>query len=99
MTHFTKNNKMLPPTLASKMLVFNNVGICPSPKLKLLEVVLDQKLKYYEHIGIVVKRGIATVLTLKYLKNLRSGTARHLYNRTITLVSDYILVIWASNTS
>lgn len=99
MTHFTRNNKMLQPTSASNMLVLNGVGICPSPKLKLLGVVLDQKLKYHEHVGIAVKRDMATVLALKRLKNLRPETARRLYNSTVTPVTDYTSVIWAPNTS
>lgn len=34
------------------MLVFNDINIYPSLKLKLLRVVLNQKLKYYKHIDI-----------------------------------------------
>lgn len=55
-THFSKNNKILQPTLASKMPILNDINIYPSLKLKLLRVVLNQKLKYYKHIGISLNK-------------------------------------------
>lgn len=99
MTHFTRNKNAIESTAASKSLIFNGVCIQPSPNLKLLGVVLDQKLKYQEHIGNAVKRGIAAVLALKRLRNLRPETARRLYSSTVTPVTDYASVIWAPNTS
>ena len=99
MTHFTLNKKALQSTMALKSLTLNGVCIHPSPKLKLLGVVLDQKLKYHEHIGNAVKRGIAAVLALKRLRNLRPETARRLYSSTVTPVTDYASVIWAPNAS
>lgn len=64
MNHFTGNKKAIESTAASKLLKLNGVCIHPSPNLRLLGVVLDQKLKYQEHIGNAVKRGIAAVLAL-----------------------------------
>lgn len=99
MTHFTQSKKALQSPMASKALFLNGVCIHPSPQLKLLGVVLDQKLKYHEHVGSAVKRGTAAVLALKRLRNLRPEIARRLYNSTVTPVTDYALVIWAPNAS
>ena len=99
MTHFTQSKKVLQSPMASKTLVLHSVCIHPSPKLKLLGVVLNQKLKYHDHIGNAVKRGVSAVLALKRLKNLRPETARRLYNSTVTPVTDYASVIWAPNAS
>lgn len=99
MTHFTRNKKAIESTAATKSLKLNGACIQPSPNLKLLGVVLDQKLKYQEHIGNEVKRGIDAVLALKRLRNLRPETARQLYNSIVTPVTDYASVIWAPNTS
>lgn len=83
MTHFTRNNKIFQPISSFKTLMLNGIAICPSPKLKLLGVILDQKLKFHKHIGSAVKREMTTVLALKRLKNLRPETARRLYNSTV----------------
>ena len=99
MTHFTRNKKALQSISAAKTLTLNGARIHPSPTLKLLVVVLDQKLKYHEHIGNVVKRGVVAVLALKRLRNLRPETARRLYISTVTPVVDYASVIWAPNAS
>lgn len=99
MTHFTRNKKAIEATAASKSLILNGVCIHPSPNLKLLGVILDQKLKYHEHIGNAVKRGIAAVLALKRFRNLRPETARRLYSSTVTPVTDYASAIWAPNAS
>ncbi len=84
---------------AAKTLTLNGASIHPSPTLKLLGVVLDQKLKYHEHIGNAVKRGVVAVLALKRPRNLRPETARRLYISTVTPVVDYASVIWAPNAS
>ena len=79
--------------MASKALFLNGVCTHPSPKLKPLGMVLDQKLKYHEHVGTAVKHSTTVVLALKLLRNLRSKIARRLYNSTITPVTDYASVI------
>lgn len=99
MIHFIRSKKARQSTMASKTHILNGICIHPSPTLKLLGVVLDQKLKYHEHISNAVKPGIATVLALKRRRNLGPETARRLYNSTVTPVTDYASVIWAPNAS
>ncbi len=84
MTHFIRNKKMLQTTLTSTTIIL---------------IVLDQKLKHHEPIGIAVKRGVAAVLTLKCFKNFRFETARRLNKKTVTPVKNYTSVIWAPNAS
>ena len=97
MTHFTRNKKKLLAPGEDSSLTLNGTGIKPSPRLKLLGVVLDQRLRYREHIGNVAKKGVLATLALKRLRNLRPETVRRLYNSTVVPVIDYASVIWAPN--
>ena len=99
MTHFTRNKKRLSAPGGEKSLVLNGVAIQPSPQLKLLGVVLDQRLQYQEHISLAAKKGLLATLALKRLKNLRPETVRRLYISTVIPVTDYASVIWAPNAS
>lgn len=99
MTHFTRNAKRTSAAGAAKALVLNGASISPSSKLKLLGVILDQKLKYHDHIRNASKQGGTTVLALKRLKNLRPEKAKQLYNSTVMPVTDYASVIWSPNAS
>ncbi len=98
-THFTRNKKRLSVSGSEKSLVLNGVSIQPSSRLKLLGVLLDQRLQYQEHISKAAKKGLLATLALKRLKNLRPETVKRLYNSTVIPVTDYASVIWALNAS
>lgn len=99
MTHFTRNKRKLLAQGGDSSLTLNRTAIKPSPRLKLLGVVLDQRLQYQEHIGNVAKKGGLATLALKRLRNLRPETVRRLYNSTVIPVTVYASVIWAPNAS
>ena len=99
MTNFIRNKKRSSAPREKKGLVLNGVAIRPSPRLKLLGVVLDQRLQYQEHISKAAKKGHLATLTLQQLKNLRPETVKRLYNRTVIPITDYVSVIWAPNAS
>ncbi len=99
MTHFTRNKKRLSAPGGEKSLVLKGVAIQPSPRLKLLGVVLNQHLQYQEHISKAAKKGLLATLALKRLKNLRPETVKRFYNSTVIPVTDYTSVIWAPNAS
>lgn len=93
MTHFTRNKKRLLAQGRDSSLTLNGTAIKSSPRLKLLGVVLDQRLQYQEHIGNVAKKGVLATLALRRLRNLRPETVRKLYNSTVVPVTDYASVI------
>lgn len=99
MTHFTRNKKKLFAPGRDLSLALNGAAIKPSFRLKLLWVVLDQRLQYQEHISKAAKKGVLATLALKRLKNLRPKTVKRLYNSTVAPVTDYASVIWAPNAS
>lgn len=99
MTHFTRNKKKLLTQGRDSSLTLNGTAIKPSLRLKLLGVVLDQRLQYQEHIGNVAKKGVLATLALKRLRNLRPEMVKRLYISTVIPVTDYASVIWAPNAS
>ena len=99
MTNFTRNKKRLSAPGGENSLALNGVAIQPSPRLKLLGVLLDQRLQYQEHISKAAKKGLLATLALQRLKNLRPETVKRLYNSTVILVTDYASVIWTPNAS
>ena len=56
MTYFTWKKKRLSAPGGEKSLVLKGVVIQPSPRLKLLGVVLDQRLQYQEHMSKAAKK-------------------------------------------
>lgn len=80
-----------------KSLLLNNIAIHLFIRLKLLGVILDQRLQYQEHISKLAKKGLLATLVLKWLKNLRFEMVTRLYNSIVVPITDYILVIWAPN--
>lgn len=56
-THFTRNKRKRSAKEGDSSLTLNGIAIKPSPRLKLLGVVLDQRLQYQEHWQCCQKRG------------------------------------------
>ncbi len=73
----------------------NGLVISAQPGIKILGVILDQELRYKDHVANAVKRGMKAALALKLLRNLKPETARKLFNATMVPVLDYAAVIWA----
>ena len=69
--------------------------ILDSPHVKILGVVMDQRLKYDIHAARVAKRGLRAVLALKRLRRLRPSTSRQLFNSVVILTVDYTSPIWS----
>lgn len=65
MTYFTRNKKKLLIPGKSLTLTLNGAAILATLRLKLLGVVLDQRLQYQEQIGNVVKKGVLATLALR----------------------------------
>lgn len=99
MTYFTRNKKRLSVQGRDVSLVLNRLAIKLSSRLKLLGVVLNQRLQYQEHISKAAKKGILATLALKRLKNPRPKMVKRLYNSTVVPVTDYVSVIWTPNAS
>lgn len=64
------------------------------PKIKILGVILDQSLKYREHISKARDKEIKAALALKQLKNLRSKITKKLFYSKVTSITDYALQNW-----
>ena len=54
--------------------------ILDSPHVKILGVVMDQRLKYDIHAARVAKRGLRAVIVLKRLRGLRRSTSCQLFS-------------------
>ena len=67
--------------------------VAPSPQVKILGVVLDQKLNYKAQVARASQKDINSALALKRLKNLRSKTARRLFQAKVVPVIDYASLI------
>lgn len=75
----------------------SNLARRAQAEVKILGVVLDQRLSYKQHIAQAAKRGIKAALALKRLKNLRPEIPRQLFVSTTAPVVDYASPISASD--
>lgn len=66
-----------------------------SLQIKILGVILDQALRYKEHVSKAGDKGVKAALALKRLRNLRPETARKLFKSKVAPAMDYASVIWA----
>ncbi len=88
-THFTWSYSKVNCLEALERLVILSATVAPSPQVKILGVVLDQKLNYKAHVAKTSQKGINSALALKRLKNLRLETARRLFQAKVVPVIDY----------
>lgn len=84
--YFTRNlnkNSAMPLTMEGATILLKD-------KVKLLGVILDEKLIFKDHIvEKAAYKGTVAALALKRLKALRPKTARQLFISTVTAVTDY----------
>lgn len=99
LTHFTQAHCKVNSFEALEKLVLSGATVAPSPQVKILGVVLDQKLNYKAHIAQAFQNGINSALALKKQKNLRPETARRLFQAKVVPVIDYASPIWSPGLS
>lgn len=94
--HFTRNlNKG-----SQTPLTMDNASIIPKTEVKLLEVILDRKLTFKDHVvEKAAYKGTVAALALKRLKGLRPKAVRQLFTSTVTSVSNYASSVWLSSIS
>lgn len=95
LTHFTRNNRRPNAPGADVPLVMSGQTIKASPQNKILGVILDQALRYKEHISKAGDKGVKAALALKRLSNLRPETTRKLFKSKVAPAIGYASVIWA----
>ena len=87
--HFTK--KSYKTTTDS----FTIKGQTVQPKcVKILGVLMDDKLKYREHVARAASRGLEAAMELRRLRGLSPSTARQLFTSTVAPVVDYASNVW-----
>ena len=89
--HLTRNSSKL----SSLPLVIDGEQVVPKHEVKILGVILDQQLRYKEHVVRAGKRGLKTALALKRIKGLNPRTARMLFASKVTPAIDYASPIWS----
>lgn len=100
LVHFTRNKTKLEED--DRMLIhikFGQETVKAQLEVKILGVILDQKLSYKLHIAQAAKKGIKAALAIKRLRNLRPKVTRHLFVSTVAPVVDYASPIWAPGAS
>ena len=96
MTHFTRHKKKLEEESVAPGVLMNGTTIKSSKNIKILGVILDQGLRYTEHVARARDKRIKAALAIKRLRNLRPETSRQLYKATVAAATDYASVIWSS---
>jgi len=74
---------------SSILLVINRESITLSNTVKILEVLMDLKLCYTQHIAKAAMKGLDATMTLRQLCLVSSLTARQLFKAMIASVVDY----------
>ena len=88
--YFTRNKtKLLEEDRASIYIQFSQEKVRAQLEVKILGVVLDQRLNYRQHIAQATKRGIKSALALKRLRNLKREVTRQLFVSTVAPVVNY----------
>jgi hypothetical protein len=67
----------------------------PKENVKLLGVIMDQALRFKEHIAGVAAKGLTAAMCLKRLKMASPQTARQLFTATVTPTMDYASNVWS----
>lgn len=71
-------------------------AIHPQQEVKVLGVILDQALRFKQHIARAAKRGLNAAMALRRIKGMTPKTTRQLYKATVTPSADYASPIWSS---
>ncbi len=94
-THFTQTHSKTNCLEALEGLIILGATVAPSPQVKVLRVLLDQKLNYKAQIARASQKCINSALALKRLKNLCPEMARRLFQAKVVPVIDYASPIWS----
>ncbi len=92
--HFTHTTSKAKSEEALESLTILGVTVASSPSVKILKVILDQKLNFKAHIAQAFKKGVNAVMALKRLENLRLETAQQLFQAKVVPAIDYSAAIW-----
>ena len=74
--------------------VIKGQEIRPKNQEKILEHIMDTKLKYKKDIARATSKGLKAAIALKRLKGLSPATARQLFTATVVPVVDYASNVW-----
>src|SRR5437868_1280778 len=72
--------------------------ILPSEAMKVLGVILDQHLRYREHMTRATEKGVSAALALGRLRGLQLRAARQLFVATVATRMDYASPVWFLHT-
>ena len=90
--HFTRYNDLLRDS--DMPLYFKEDRIQPSQSIKVLGVIMDQGLRFKEHLAEKAGKALKAALALKRLQGLNPSTMRQLFTATVAPVMDYASPIW-----
>jgi ribonuclease HI len=90
--HFSRN----PRHLSDTPLAIRDKLVKPQGSAKILGMILDQQLRFYEHYAHVAKRGLRAVMALKRLRALQPNTTRQLFIAAVAPTIDYASFIWSA---
>ena len=88
--HFTKKSYK---TNADSFIIKGQT-VQPKKCVKILGVLMDDKLKYREHVARAASKGLEAAMELRRLKGLSPSTARQLFSSTVAPVVDYASNVW-----
>jgi hypothetical protein len=89
--HLTRNKNKL----SDLPLIVDGEQIVPKSEIKVLGVLLDQQLRFKEHLIRAGKRGLKAAMALKRLRGLSPKAARILFVSKISPVIAYVSPIWS----
>ena len=92
--HFTRNQRQR--QLPAVPLYVDGAIVAPAPEVKILGVILDQKLRFKSHVGKAASKGSKAVLALRRLRGLPPSVARQLFISTVASKIDYAASVWCS---
>src|SRR5216117_3306935 len=93
--HFSRNKERLDIT----PFIIKGQAVEPQEQVKILGVIMDQQLRYKQHIARAATRGLKVAMALKRLKGLAPSAARQLFTSVVAPVVDYASNVWLHSCS
>lgn len=90
--HFTRNTRG--DRHSDLPLSFKGQAIAPTPRAKLLGVIMDSKLRFRSHVAKAAARAQEAALAVKRLKGLRPKAIRQMVTAVVWPVADYASPVW-----
>jgi exonuclease III len=88
--HFTKKSYKT----TTDPFIIKGQTVQPKHYVKILGVLMDDKLKYKEHVARAASKGLEAAMELRRLRGLSPATARQLFTSTVVPVVDYASNVW-----